>query len=192
LKRSDETARIAATAAKEAVELTRTEQISNYRPRLRVRNIVVMAANPALVQRMGIIQPNKPVQGQLFVVNVGGSVANIIESHCIVFWGGRGLPMRRPYEGQNGNNSIAATRLEAGQSMPGLFISTELIEGDHLPQIGTKIIGGLQLWVMGWIEYADDRGIKRRTSFCREFEKRNGAGDGRFYAINDPDYEHEE
>jgi hypothetical protein len=180
-----------ARLTKEVIDLTRAEQISNYRPRLRVRNIVVTPANRTLVERIGIFQPNHPVKGQLYVVNFGGSPANITESHCIVFWNDSGLPMRRPYEGGNGNNQIPTTRLEAGQSTSGIFLSDELMS-DRTNTIGTKIVHGLRLYVMGWIEYADDRGIKRRTSFCREFQRKDAFGEGRFYAVDDPDYEHEE
>jgi hypothetical protein len=173
------------------LRLARAELVANYRPRLRVRNVIVNPPNEALVSRIGIFQPNQPARGQLYVVNVGGSAAKITESHCIVFWNESGLPMRRPYEGDNGNNQIPRMKLEPGQSTPGLFMSDDALD-NRATTIGNSIAGGLRLYVMGWIEYADDRGTKRRTSFCREFEKRGGFAEGRFYAVADPDYEHEE
>jgi len=187
-------ARVTGTQArltKQAIQLTREELVSNYRPRLRVRNIVVTAPNPALVQRIGVFQPNQLVTGQFFVVNVGGTAATIIESHCIVVWNDVDLPMRRPYEGDDGNNAVARIVLQPGQSIPGLFQSEMLME-NRATTIGTKIVRGLRLFVMGWIEYKDDRGIMRRTGFCSEFEKRDQFSEGRFYAVDDPDYNYEE
>lgn len=175
------------------IELSQAEIVSNYRPRLRVRNVFVRPNNLALVSRMGIFQPNAPVDGQLYAVNIGGTPATITESHCIVFITdhGVGLPMRRPYEGENGNNLIPQVRLEPGQSTPGMFMSDGPLN-DRATTIGQPIAGGLRLWVMGWIEYVDDRAVKRRTTFCRECERREGFGPVRFYTVDDPDYEHEE
>ena len=180
-----------ARLTKEAINLTRAEIVSNYRPRLRIRNVVVTPANLSMVPRMGIFQPNHPVRGQLYVVNVGGGAATITESQCMVFWTTSGLPMRRPYEGEDGNNQIPRMKLEAGQSTIGLFLSDDLL-GNGASTIGNNIPNGLTLFVMGWVEYADEKGIKRRTSFCREFQKRGGFAQGRFYAVEDQDYEHEE
>lgn len=176
---------------KETIDLSRAGIVSSHRPRLRIRNVVVKPYNPALVERMGFFQPNRPVSGQFYVVNVGGTRATITESHCVAVWSESGLPMRRPYEGENGNMSVLPVRLEPGQSIPGTFCSVELMT-DRSNTIGTKIVRGLHLYVMGWVEYIDDNQIQRRTSFCREYEKREAFGEGRFYAVNDPDYEHEE
>ena len=61
--------------------------------------------------------------------------------------------------------------------------------GDHESDIGSKHIA----YIMGWIEYIHGIKIKRRTAFCRIFkEDRPGFIYGRFHAVNDPDYEHEE
>jgi hypothetical protein len=99
--------------------------------------------------------------------------------------------MKRPYEGGSANNQIPKIKLEPGQSTLGLFMSEDALD-QRANTIGTNIIHALHLFVMGWIEYTDDRQIKRRTSFCREFEKRTSFAEGRFYAVIDPDYEHEE
>jgi hypothetical protein len=41
---------------------------------------------------------------------------------------------------------------------------------------------------MGWIEYSDGLGFIRRIAFCRKYDH----DQGRFFAIDDPDYEHAE
>lgn len=179
-----------AKLTKDAIELSRRELISNYRPRLRVRNVMATPHNPSMVYRIGIFQADQLVRGQLYVVNFGGSVATITESHCIVFWNKSGLPMRRPYEGESGNHQIPKGRLEAGQSTPGSFQSGEPMTVESAKTIGTQ--NGTRLYVMGWIEYADDLEIKRRMSFCHEYRRKDRSSDGRFYAVDDLDYEHEE
>jgi len=164
--------------------------VLSQRPKLRVRNVVASAGNPALVHRLGLFQANQFVTGQLFAVNVGGTPAHITDSHCIAFWSEAGLPMRRPYEGQNGNGAVPFVRLIPGQSVPTQFRSDEpMIE--HGRTIGSQVIRALRLFVMGWIEYRDDVGVLRRTAFCREFT-RGPWDEGRFSPVDNPDYEHEE
>jgi hypothetical protein len=64
------------------------------------------------------------VTGQLYVINVGGTPANIMESHCEVFYTDRvSLPMERPYEGKDGNNFLGHRRLKPGEPATGCFAS---------------------------------------------------------------------
>jgi hypothetical protein len=150
------------------------------RPRLRVRNVVVNGYGVAMYQ------PGDSVEGQFYVSNVGGTIATITESHCMIYWSKIGLPMRRPYEGEVPNNPVSkGTQIPPGASRPVLFSWI----GDHESDIGSKHIA----YIMGWIEYIDGIKIKRRTAFCRIFkEDRPRFIYGRFHAVNDPDYEHEE
>jgi hypothetical protein len=50
---------------RDSIELARADLIANYRPRLRVRNVVVDVADPGLVDKLGLFQPNQIVRGQL-------------------------------------------------------------------------------------------------------------------------------
>jgi hypothetical protein len=53
----------------------------------------------------------------------------------------------------------------------------------------------VRLYFAGAIEYADQRGIIRKTAFCRVLnlpEKLNATDRGRFVRFNDPDYEYED
>jgi hypothetical protein len=97
----------------------------------------------------------------------------------------------RPYEGRSGNIFFEKTILEPGESIPIPFTSDEVMPLGA-DSVANRAIGALRVFVMGWIEYADEAGIKRRAAFCREFLKKDVWGDGRFYAVEDPDYEHEE
>jgi hypothetical protein len=176
-----------------AVRLGRDEFNASHRPKLRVRNIVVKPAAQGPGQMtLDPFHPGYHISGQFFLSNIGDAAARITESHCEVYWGGINnvgwpdrLPMQRPYEGKDGNNPIAPQTLASGQAVTGLFFSEQpfpVLNWDPQKRSG--------LFVMGWIEYLDERGIRRRTAFCREYLEREGAR--RFYPVDDPDYEHEE
>ena len=91
--------------------------------------------------------------------------------------------MSRPYEGENANDPIGAGAvLLPGESLAGKFQSN-----DFLTQEASRVReGNWPLYVMGWIEYADDAGTQRRTVFCRKYD----GSERRFLAETDPDYEH--
>jgi hypothetical protein len=93
--------------------------------------------------------------------------------------------MNRPYEGKNGN-SVVSGRLAPGVSIPGTFVSENVL-GVGEP---TNILqgSGRALYVMGWIDYSDDLKVARRTSFCRRYDPSRQ----RFVAVDDPDYENAE
>jgi hypothetical protein len=160
-----------------------------FRPRLIVRNLIV---HPTL-EGVGDRSPdyyfvrNEFVRGQFFVANVGNSRATITESFCNVYWMKGPLPMRWPYEGLDGNNPILGT-IEAGGRKTAIFSSTEAIPVGHT-EIGLMNYHDFNavwsIYVMGWIEYRDNLGFERRTSFCRKFEPTSN----RFVAVDDPDYE---
>ena len=63
--------------------------ILSQRPRLRVRNVVVTPANPAFVARIGVFQPRTYVSGQFYMVNVGGTEAQITDGLSRIFWDNR-------------------------------------------------------------------------------------------------------
>jgi hypothetical protein len=169
----------------EAAKDTRRALILAQRPRLRVRNVVVHT--PRHTFYVGtIFHPNELVVGQLYIVNVGGTEARLVEAHCEVYWTTPGvdtLPMERPYEGRD----VPAIRviLQPGQSAPLPFGSDRLIGGRESNQI---LDGQLMIYVLGLVAYSDQLGIIRRTAFCRKYDHRRG----RFFAVDDPDYEHEE
>ena len=160
------------------------------RPKLIVRNVVLKS--PLKEPPPGPdpwFYNGARLSGQFYVVNVGGTPATITESGCWVVWKINKLPlaelpMQRPYEGENGNNPVVAV-LNPGESAPGIFQSDDFMGGEIDP-----IRKGLwSLYVMGWVEYTDERKVKRRTAFCRKYD----ADRRRFFAVeNDLDYEHAE
>ena len=98
--------------------------------------------------------------------------------------------MERPYEGKSGNNFLGTFELEPGESATGVFASEKPL-GDEASHI-RSLTRGCHLYVLGWIEYKDDRKIARRTAFCRLYRVADNQLHPRFYPVDDPDYEHEE
>jgi hypothetical protein len=197
LIRADRTARISANAATSAVEAASADFIASHPPKLRVRNIVINPPQTTDGRRLSMFAKGQVIRGQLFIVNVGGSRADILDGHCMVFWSKNGLPMRRPYEGQEDNLQAMSRTLLSGQSTPVVFQSGAMV-GDEGPTFGQKVIAGHDLYVMGWVTYADRNNDVRRTTFCREYfaligpDEKIAGPQGRFYVVNNPDYEYEE
>jgi len=166
---------------------TRRTLFLAQRPRIRIRNVVVRPAGLTGYVKSAFF-PQQFVGGQLYVVNVGGTRARLIEAHCEVYWTNAGvetLPMERPYEGNLPNLPDLTVRLEAGESWPLSFDSDRQLSEAESDQIKR---GELLIYVMGFAAYRDDLGIARRTAFCRKYDSRRA----RFFAVDDPDYEHEE
>lgn len=173
-----------------SIDLAGKEFVSAQRPKIRARNVVVASPNPSMDHRLGIFQPGHPITGTFQIVNIGGTTATILGSHCIVYWDAAGLPMRAPFEGDVPNNPIAPGKLESGQAVTGPFNSQKAI-GEGAKTIATKVIRATRLFIMGWVEYSDDLGMVRRTAFCREF-KRGPWNHGRFRRVKNKDYEQED
>jgi hypothetical protein len=175
------------TTAK-SIALSRDEFISSQRPKLRVRNVVFTGQS----FNEGFGRPRMP-SGQFYVVNVGGTRAHIIDSLTMTSWCPTRLPMRRPYEGMDGNGAVPIQTLEPGEPGVGIFGSDFTLTRGQWQEMG-RPIGAGNLCVLGWVDYKDDRGFRRRTAFCREFRsvELDAPGEGRFVPVDDPDYEYEE
>jgi hypothetical protein len=166
--------------------------VLTHRPKLHVRNVVVRQPRPVHAQQPRIFAEGHLVSGQFYVVNVGGTEANITGSYCLVHWRQHGLPMERPYEGENPTpTGLTGITLQPGETAPGIFQSENPMgpQGEDI-RLGNA---GWRIYVMGWIEYTDAINVRRRTAFCREYQiRQQGTSEGRFYPVDDPDYEHEE
>jgi len=191
-----------ADAATEAADAARQSIILTHRPKLVVRNVVVRTPeSPYGSAPTGMFDWSTPLGGQFYVSNVGGSMADIVESHCMAFLRYiRPLPMERPYEGQNPNNPIQpGTKLVPGGYTLGVIppSGTVELELDQSKSLGApneasaKLLStdvNWMLYFMGWVSYRDDVGNIRTTCFCRAYDRSKG----RFTALDDPDYEHAE
>jgi hypothetical protein len=177
--------RTQAILTRESIQLSRHQILAIHRPKVRIRNVVVHPAQAFFQARFARFAANELVHGQLYMANVGGTPAHIKETLCEVFWINAPLPMERPYEGRDGITFNDVT-IVAGSSYPLPFASDKLLSPDAFQGITTD--GSWRIYVMGWVEYEDDRKIRRRTAFCREYDRSRH----RFFPVQDADYEHEE
>ncbi len=186
LARSTKTA---ANAAAKATKTAQAEFVASHRPQLRIGNIVVDTPQGEST----LFVDGHHVGGSLRITNVGGSRADILDGRCIVFWTNGGLPMRRPYEDSVDNLQAAERSLLSGQSTEARFRSVHPMQAQIAQTIGLGVIGGFKLYVMGSVRYCDRNTDVRTTVFCREFRPSmpHGGHWGRFYAVDDSDYENE-
>ena len=85
--------------------------------------------------------------------------------------------MVSPLTGVTPNDPIIPNiQLKPGEFTFGIFVRRT--DQEETPSVK-------DLYVLGWVDYTDDAGNLRRTSFCRMFVR------GRFVPVNDPDYEDE-
>ena len=168
-----------------AAKDTRRALILAQRPRIRVRNVFI--GIPRIFDGR-LFHPGQLIRGQFYIVNIGGTEAKLFEAHCEVYWESAGvhtLPMERPYEGKNPNVPVLSIILQPGQSTPMPFESDRQVDERESDQI---LEGRLLIYVLGFVAYIHQLGIRRRTAFCRTYDYTRR----RFFAVCDPDYEHEE
>jgi hypothetical protein len=179
-----EAAKASADAAKAQAELSLKTLVLAQRPKLIVRNVVVKPLGITPELSTPIFQPGHSVEGEFQVVNVGGTPATIFQSGCWVFWNQVALPLHRPYDYLSPNNPARGV-LQPGTAVVGSFMSDKPMD-QHAAEIW-QAGNQWSLYVMGWVEYRDDLGSVRRTSFCRRYDVHRGR---RFFSVDDPDYEH--
>lgn len=179
-----EAARDAANETRKSVELARDDFIASHRPRLRIRNIIV---EPPVVkdEHPMVFRPGHVVRGRYFVANYGDSIANIIETYSQVYWTNVPLPMTRPYEEELATSG-GGEKIQSGGARAYRFQSDRAISERESDDVLHG--GNCQLYVMGWLEYTDIAGTRRRTAFCQMYD----AERRRFHPVKDIDYEHEE
>jgi hypothetical protein len=187
--------RIAAVAGKESADTARKALLLQFRPRIRVRNIVIQPIELIIGEPAhdSILVQGYPVVGQFYIVNVGGTDATVIEVHAEVTWQYFNMPMKRPYEGKTGIVLCEPITLKSGQSIPWPFGSTSGIDINpgriiRPEQWSESTRRPRRLYVLGFVVYADALGFERRTAFCRYLDP----AIRRFVAVRDADYEHVE
>jgi hypothetical protein len=163
---------------------TRKALILTERPQLIVRNVEIrpptgtggVAPNPEPMTERSI------PSGQFCASNIGTTNADICEVYSQVFRAER-LPMARPYEEAEGSRVSI-------QLLPGMSVSIPFPSQIYGPLGRMERVerGDEHIWVMGWIVYLDGLKNRRRTAFCRKWCKDRR----RFFAVDDPDYEHAE
>jgi hypothetical protein len=154
--------------------------ISTHRPRLVVREVLRL---PSTTQRN--------IQLRYVVANVGGSDAEVVESHAEVQDIRDGI--LRPLQPTEGANRIGRRTIPPGShifdecgstvSVHSLAVS-RMVEARRLPRGATN--ESRAVCFRGFVIYIDKNGIRRRTGFCRVYDSETE----RFYPLDDPDYEY--
>lgn len=183
------------------------EYIAAHRPKLRVRNVSLHGVWRS--GRLGrgfvaVMRPGQSITGKLYVANIGGTPANIISSHCEIYWSNQGIPGERLYEKTAPTNfikgtigmgdvmsiSIKSARLTITDGASGFYETTGFDPDETPVKADVPDPGGLdyELYVLGKVLYQDDRGVPHETAFCRVYDPRID----QFRPVENPDYEYEE
>jgi hypothetical protein len=164
------------TLMKRQLKIAADQYNAAHRPRLRVRNFYIDVKEADA--KTGAFT------GQFYVVNIGDSPCRVINSHIVVYWYNGELPMKRPFESEIPNDQFPLIPLGTGASLPAVFGPMQVLQGfdSTLDSIGQNIS------ILGFIDYVDDAGTRRRTAFCRTYDDTRK----RFTKSQNEDYEHEE
>jgi hypothetical protein len=164
---------------RQALEISRQALILNQPPRLKVRSLEVRPRPYATGEPFNVFPLDTTIECRFLVRNTGGSRATILYSAVTLFVipHSEPLPMVSPLTGATPNDPIIPNiQLKPGEFTFGIFVRRT----DQEETASVK-----DLYVIGWVDYVDDVGNLRHTSFCRMFVR------GRFVPVNDPDYEDE-
>lgn len=181
------------SAIKEQGDLARKSLVLTQRPRLHIRRIVIEEPSYAArflspVAQEPVFKPGTEVSGTVEVINNGNGAGTVRASYCRVLNAGdpERLPRENPYDSAAGASLISKASLAPGQAALGHFKG----KGPSTFQVrysGQSAAGGtLNLYLTGWIDYADELGLVRRTAFCRRYH----SDWDRFVKVDDPDYEY--
>jgi hypothetical protein len=185
---ANKTAEMASFADRQA-DLAKRQHIAAYPPRLRVRHVIVPTSFGDMVGQPTFgFDDDEDVEAGLAVVNVGGSDAKIIRSSYRIYFSRTGLPIRSPLDTSDLTLIAPQKILTVGEAWVGFL--TDKIVMKPVPEMGMKVLNRFhredwKLYVMGAIRYQDEGGNDHFMGFCRERAK-----DGRFFAVDDPDYEY--
>jgi len=180
----------AAKAAEKSAKVAESQFLVAHRPRLRVRHVTIIDAGVGIGHPTIFFEPGAVIEGALSVVNVGGTDARIIRSLYRIYFSKTGLPIRSPLDTSDLVLIEKHTILKVGESLVAVVRDKIAMEPDpdhgmiELRQFNRE---GWVIYVMGEIRFQDEEGNDRFMGFCRELQS-----DGRFRAVNDPDYEYED
>ena len=183
---------------KESNALTHRTLVLSQRPRIKVRSFILQEPS---IQELSVdvpedeypFAPVDPIRGEVSVVN-WGTGKTVVGANCYRIFHGRPpkrLPMKPPYD--TGAVLIAKKQeIQPGQSVQcpftGVGPSARQLEDAFTPNRNPSIPPGQNLYtyILGWIEYADELGLTRRTAFCQRYD----LSLRRFITVDDPDYEY--
>jgi len=179
------------------IRLARADFIATHRPKIRIRRVVFKRANTFQSAAIGTT-----FEGIMEVANIGSSRAIIKESDCRVLRTDRPLSLSDPYDIEEKPQEFAARAIEPGSAIRVNFESainitkntTGVFENTSADNIISDIAvvsdsrTKLKIYVLGWVRYADENHIVRKTAFCRLYRE----SEGRFVRVYDRDFEYED
>jgi hypothetical protein len=162
------------------IRVARDTLIAAHPPRLIVRNVSMRSkAQDNSGVLLDVFMDDDP-PGHFYVENVGGTDAKITRRYVMMCQMMRdAIPAERPYEGKVGEAFDIIIAPGESKRMEFPLGKAEVIA---LPPGFT--LASLDLYLLGWINYADGSGHVRTAIFCRRL-----ARGGRFQPVNDPEYE---
>ena len=129
----------------------------------------------------GDLLPGEPVFGSVEIENLGQDGATGISILGAIYWSAAGLPRRRPYDDAI---PVGFDDLPAGRGSP----CRDLVSHQAPTRAEADDINGsgaTRLYLMGAVTYLDRFNVRRRTRFCRVWDR----ADQGFRRVDDPDYE---
>jgi hypothetical protein len=177
-------------AGERQLKLIEAEFVSAHRPRLIVRH-VGLAADHALAVTTILMGHDADIRGSLSIVNGGATTARIVRATCKIYFSNIGLPVRSPLMYENPSVLLEPkTVIKGGEST--VIEIWDKVDFGPPDSTGLRNIRqfedeGWIVYVMGEIRYQDDSGADHFMGFCRERQS-----NGRFRAVDDPDYEYQD
>ncbi len=171
-------------ATEDAVRISQATLVSTFRPKLIVRSL-------SIYRDTAIVDDVRPCRARYDLVNVGGTVAHIVQREvCVHYkkgWGGEDAG-----NVSNTENSKEEFSLKPGEFREGFIeLGTEVTQ--RLGHLEARLAQGVnnpvmvgEIFLTGRVVYRDDTGAARRTAFHRFYNQETK----RFSVVADPDYEY--
>jgi hypothetical protein len=168
--------------------LQREQYLAEHRPRIKIRSIGIERPPAG-----ALFQSGRVIKGSLVIVNIGASDAKIREADYRFFWARSGLPMVPPLHNDQVKHFFERMLPHTMSGHESCYIEIESNGpiGDEAREI---LLGGpTHLYVMGAVRYSDWNLKERWMGFCQKYTLPEIiSGEGRFVAVDNPDYEYED
>jgi hypothetical protein len=182
----------AETSAKSSAaqaEIARKSFVLTHRPRLSVVDIEMGGNHP---RQSEWITDGEPVYLRLHVKNVGETVARFSISYYKIFW-----DIEEPR-----NTNVGDMKMITSEDYPirdtlapGHHMYIELSSNDIMDDNANLLrafVGNQRLFAVGRVNYFDETGVDRATSFGRVYVPYRGHRIGQFMPLTGDQYEYEE
>lgn len=151
--------------------LMRRQHVAMFRPMVKVRTVAY--ASP---------DDTSPIE--IVLANSGSTDAKIVEGRiATVLRQAEQTIVAHPFAGVP-DSFVTPSKIPAGHTTLLVWLNPRAAE--HHQNVIPVLMRDQRLWLVGYVAYADEYGVRRKTGFCRMLE----AGTQRFRIVEDPDYEY--